>query len=192
MRSWAEARAAFTGLMLLLRFDAGFVNWFDRSPEGARHSFRLMVPMLPVFLFRLFTEVDLASAATPILAIVTIGTCYVLGWVMFPLILILVGRAIERETQAIGALSSYNWFGAGLSVIACALSLVESSGALGGIPSLLFSALIIASLVYETYQLHVLMGIGYFGAGILAIVDYTLAQSLFVLLLSPVVVVPTS
>ncbi|WP_374310098.1 hypothetical protein [Dongia sp.] len=192
MRSWAEARAAFTGLMLLLRFDAGFVNWFDRSPEGARRSFRLMVPMLPVFLFRLFTEVDLASAATPLLAIVTIGTCYVLGWVMFPLILILVGRAIERETQAIGALSSYNWFGAGLSVIACALSLVESSGALGGIPSLLFSALIIASLVYETYQLHVLMGIGYIGAGILAIVDYTLAQSLFVLLLSPVVVVPTS
>jgi hypothetical protein len=192
MPSWAEARAALTGLKLLLRFDAGFVNWFDRSPEGARRSFRLMLPMLPIFLFRLFTEVDLASAATPLLAIVTIGTCYVLGWVMFPLILILVGRAIERETQAIGALSSYNWFGAGLSVIACALSLVESSGALGGIPGLLFSALIIASLVYETYQLHVLMGIGYIGAGILAIVDYTLAQSLFVLLLSPVVVVPTS
>lgn len=192
MSSWAEARAALTGLKLLLRFDAGFVNWFDRSPEGAKRSFRLMVPMLPIFLFRLFTEVDLASAATPLLAIVTIGTCYVLGWVMFPLILILVGRAIERETQAIGALSSYNWFGAGLSVIACALSLVESSGALGGIPGLLFSALIIASLVYETYQLHVLMGIGYIGAGILAIVDYTLAQSLFVLLLSPVVVVPTS
>ncbi len=191
MRSWAEARAALTGLMLLLRFDAGFVNWFDRSPEGARRSFRLMVPMLPVFLFRLFIEVDLASAATPLLAIVTIGTCYVLGWVMFPLILILVGRAIERESQAIGALSSYNWFGASLSIIACALSLVESSGALGGIPSLLFSALIIASLVYETYQLHVLMGIGYIGAGILAIVDYTLAKSLFVLLLSPVVVVPT-
>lgn len=192
MSSWAEARAALTGLKLLLRFDAGFVNWFDRSPEGARRSFRLMVPMLPVFLFRLFTEVDLASAATPLLATVTIGTCYVLGWVMFPLILILVGRAIERETQAIGALSSYNWFGAGLSVIACALSLVESSGALGSIPGLLFSALIIASLVYETYQLHVLMGIGYIGAGILAIVDYTLARSLFVLLLSPVVVVPTS
>lgn len=192
MPSWAEARAALTGLKLLLRFDAGFVNWFDRSPEGARRSFRLMLPMLPIFLFRLFTEVDLASAATPLLAVVTIGTCYVLGWVMFPLILILVGRAIERETQAIGALSSYNWFGAGLSVIACALSLVESSGALGGIPGLLFSALIIASLVYETYQLHVLMGIGYIGAGILAIVDYTLAQSLFVLLLSPVVVVPTS
>jgi hypothetical protein len=185
MPSWAEARAALTGLKLLLRFDAGFVNWFDRSPEGARRSFRLMLPMLPIFLFRLFTEVDLASAATPLLAVVTIGTCYVLGWVMFPLILILVGRAIERETQAIGALSSYNWFGAGLSVIACALSL-------GSIPGLLFSALIIASLVYETYQLHVLMGIGYIGAGILAIVDYTLAQSLFVLLLSPVVVVPTS
>lgn len=192
MPSWAETRAALTGLKLLLRFDAGFVNWFDRSPAGARRSFRLMLPMLPVFLLRLFTKVDLASEPTTLLAIVTIGTCFVLGWVMFPLVLILVGRAIERETQAIGALSSYNWFGVGLSIVACALTLIDSTGAFGSIPGLMFSGLIVASLVYETFQLHVLMGIGYLGAGLLTIVDYTLARSLFILLLSPVVVVPTS
>lgn len=192
MPSRVEARAALTGLKLLLCFNAGFVNWFDRSPAGARRSFRLMLPMLPVFLLRLFTEADVATGVTTLHVAATVGTCYVLSWVMFPLILIVIGRAIERETQAIGALSAYNWFGAGLAAIAFLLTLLDSTGILGGITGFMFSALIIASLVYETYQMHVLMGIGYIGAGLLAIVDYTLAQSLFVLLLSPVVTVPTS
>jgi len=125
MLSSVEIRAALKGLILLLRFDAGFVNWFDRSPLGARRSFRLMWPLLPLTITRLFMVVDTAPDVSPIVVATSIATYYVLGWIAFPLLLILIGRAIEREPQAIGALSAYNWFGFLLSIAAFLLALVD-------------------------------------------------------------------
>jgi hypothetical protein len=192
MPSWPEARAALTGLGLLLRFDAAFVNWFDRSAAGARRSFGLMLPLLPLSALHLFAEADAAADAATWRLAASFLVYYLLGWVMFPLTLIMIGRAIGREAQAIGAIGPYNWFMTARALAALFLTLLAQVEPLGETVDLLFTLLIVASLVYEGYLLNTLMGTGYVGAGLLAVIDYVLGLSLFVLLLSPVIVLPTS
>jgi len=190
MLSWPETLAAATGLKRLLRFDAGFAHWFDRSPAGALRSFGLMIPTVPLFLILRFVEGDLLPEADIFRVIAVTVINYVLGWVMFPLILILIGRAIGREAQAIGTLACYNWFCFAFVIVACVLVLVGSTGMLVDTIDILKIVLVLASLVYEGYLLRVLMGIGYGGAALLAVVDYTLTQSLYILLMSPVMAPP--
>ncbi len=183
MISGAEARASLTGLSRLLRFDAHFADWFDRSPAGARRSFLLMLPLLPVTLIRIFTGLSVAPEAHPAMVALSLGAYYLLSWISFPLLLILIGRTLDRETQAIGALSAYNWFGFWLSLLAFAIDLLGFAEPLAGLSGLLMSLLILASLVYEAFLLNTLIGFGWFGAGLLAVVDYLVAQSLYVALL---------
>nr|WP_298682631.1 hypothetical protein [uncultured Dongia sp.] len=190
MPSWIEAQAALSGLGRLLRFDATFAQWFDRSPAGSLRSFGLMIPMVPLFLILRFTEGDIAPDAIAFRIISVTLINYALSWVMFPLILIVIGRAIDREAQAIGAIGCYNWYGFMLAVIASGLVLLNASGILGGAMTLISTIFVLASLVYEAYMLRVLMGIGYGGGALLAILDYVLTSSLYFLLMSPIMVQP--
>lgn len=192
MPSWAEARAAVTGLKLLLRFDAGFVQWFDRSHAGALRSFYLMIPVFPLFLYMRFGEFGVSPDATTFRVISLTLINYALSWVMFPLILIVLGRAIEREGQAIGAIGCYNWVNAGWATLATILTFAGSAGLFGDWSDTVARLLVLASMIYEAYMLRVLLGIGYGGAILLAVVDYLLTVSLFILLMSPVIYLPSS
>jgi hypothetical protein len=186
MPSWVETLAAMSGLKRLLRFDATFVQWFDRSPQGARRSFGLMIPAIPLFLILRFVDVSLAPGVDTWRVVAVTAINYALSWVMFPLILILIGRAVEREAQAIGALAAYNWFGVALMAVGSVFVLIDSAGLMGGTTDFLSIVLLVASLVYEVFLLRVLMGLGYGGAVLLVIVDFTLTQSLYILLMSPI------
>ena len=186
MPSWAETLAAVQGLKRLLRFDASFAQWFDRSPLGARRSFGLMIPAIPLFLILRFVDVSLAPGVDTWRVVAVTAINYALSWVMFPLILILIGRAVEREAQAIGALAAYNWFGVALMAVGSVFVLIDSAGLMGGATDSLSILLLVASLVYEVFLLRVLMGLGYGGAALLVIVDFTLTQSLYILLMSPI------
>lgn len=182
--------AAATGLKRLFRFDAAFAQWFDRTPAGALRSFGLMIPTLPLFLILRFVEGDVLPEAGAFRVVAVTMINYVLGWVMFPLILILIGRAIGREMQAIGAIACYNWFCFAFAIVASALVLVGSTGMLGDTLGIFKILLVLGSLVYEGYLLRILMGVGYGGAALLAVVDYTLTQSLYYLMMSPVMQAP--
>lgn len=186
MPSWAETLAAMSGLKRLLRFDPGFVQWFDRSPQGALRSFGLMIPAIPLFLIVCFVDASVAPDVDTLRVVAVTLVNYALGWVMFPLILILIGRAVEREAQAIGALASYNWFNVALMAVGSIFTLLVSTGLMGGAAGVIGTLLQIMALVYEVFLLRVLMGLGYGGAALLVIVDFTLAQSLFILLMSPI------
>lgn len=193
MLSTKEIRAALTGFLLLLRFDSRFADWFDRSPAGARRSFRLMLPLLPLTLTRLFIAVDVAPDANPVIVATSIATYYVLGWIVFPLLLILIGRMIAKESEAKSALSAYNWLGFSFSVMAFLLTLIGLHEPLRQIAEFLLTFLILASLIYEAYLLNTLTRIGYFGAALLAGVDYIIANGLlFLLLIEPNIIVPST
>lgn len=185
MPSWQEALAAIEGLKRLLRFDAGFAQWFDRSPAGAKRSFGLMLPLLPCFLIRFFVGANLRPELEPFHVFGTAAVAYALGWVMFPLLLIVIGRAIERENQAIGAITIYNWFGAAFTLVLTGLHLIASAGILSDSLLILMNILVLASLVFEAYALRVVIGVGYGGAILLTALDFILSWSLSILLLLP-------
>ncbi|MDY0871706.1 hypothetical protein [Dongia rigui] len=192
MPSWIEAQAAITGLKRLLRFDAGFVNWFDGRPSGARRAFWLMLPMLPMSLFNLFVPLDAKLDDGWLAVIAHVLVWYVLSWVMFPLILIVIGQAIRRESQTIGAITPFIWYNFFLGLLSCTLTLLSLVPQIGSLIDDLTWPIIIISLIYEVFLLQVVIGVGYVGAGLIAIVDFALSRSLLFLLIMPVVVLPTS
>jgi hypothetical protein len=117
--SLAEFEIALLGLLRLARFDAGFAGFFDLSREGARRSFRIALPLLPVNLFLRHlnahwpADIDMVRVVSGEL----IG--YSLNWICFPLLLIAIRGVIDREARIYGAIALYNW----LSILAYALNL---------------------------------------------------------------------
>jgi hypothetical protein len=108
MISFAEFEIALLGLLRLARFDAGFAGFFDLSREGARRSFRLAFPLLPVSLLLLNLNTEWKDAD-----LVRVGAAeligYVLSWVSFPLVLLMSARLIDRGSRIYGAIAIYNW-----------------------------------------------------------------------------------
>ncbi|HNB26235.1 MAG TPA: hypothetical protein PLR41_04700 [Alphaproteobacteria bacterium] len=108
MPSWIEFRLACRGLLLLARFDADFLRCFGRSASGALRSFWLALPILPIGLLH-----DWIAAPHPLpspglfFAAEVVG--YAMGWILFPLLLLGLGRAIERDAEVPGAIAIYNW-----------------------------------------------------------------------------------
>lgn len=118
MISFAEIEIALLGLLRLARFDAAFAGFFDLSREGARRSFRLAFPLLPVWLLLLNLNTDWRDAAwTRVAAAELIG--YALSWICFPLLLLMSARLLEAGPRIYGGIAIYNW----LSVLSMALQL---------------------------------------------------------------------
>lgn len=185
MPSWAEASAAWEGLKRLLRFDPAFVQWFDRSAAGALRSFGLALPVLPCFLILSFLGMTLRPEIGVLQVVGAMASAYVLGWVMFPLLLIAIGRGIEREGHAIATIGFYNWFSTYYAVIITVFYIFTVIGLLDTVATPLFYLIRLASLVFEVFALRVLMGVGFGGAILLTVLDFVLGFSLNLLLLTP-------
>lgn len=192
MPNWEEAQAAILGLKRLLRFDPGFSQWFDRSPAGARRSFLLAIPVLPCFLILCFFGLTLRPEAGFVEVAGAMAASYVLGWVMFPLLLIVIGQAIDRESQAIGSIAFYNWFGAFYAFFITAIYILAVIGLFGGAAGIVFYLVRIASLAFEIFALRVLMGVGFGGGILLTLLDFVLGWSLNHLLLNPLYQIPSA
>jgi hypothetical protein len=118
MINFAEFEIALLGLLRLARFDAAFAGFFDLSREGARRSFRLAIPILPLWLLLLNLNTDWKDVdMTRVVSAELIG--YVLSWVSFPLILLMGAPLIDRGSRIYGAVAIYNW----ISVISMGLQL---------------------------------------------------------------------
>lgn len=178
MPSWLEARAALTGFGRLLRFDPGFVQWFDRSQSGALRSFRLMLPLLPCFVINIYVAI---AAGPPVDSLRLVGASaviYLLGWILFPLSLIVIGRALGREAQAIGTITFYNWNGAIFSVIQTMVSLLGAAGLPSDATSVISNVIYFAMLLLEGFAFRILLGIGVGGTFLLVVVDYFVTKGL--------------
>jgi len=117
MISFAEFEIAVLGLLRLARFDAAFAGFFDLSREGARRSYRLALPLLPIVLLLMHLNANWAEGTDMgrVVAAELIG--YSLSWFCFPLVLLSVAHLIDREQRIFGAVALYNW----LSVLMIAL-----------------------------------------------------------------------
>jgi len=109
MISFAEFEVALLGLLRLARFDAGFAGFFDLSREGARRSFRLAWPLLPVVFFLMHLDPGWPADTDMTRVVIAELIGYGLGWVCFPLLLLYAARAIDREARIFGVITVYNW-----------------------------------------------------------------------------------
>lgn len=143
MISFAELEIALLGLLRLARFDAGFAGFFDLTRNGARRSFRLAMPLLPLWLLLLNLNTDWKdSDMTRVISAELIG--YVLSWVSFPLLLLLAAPLIDRGPKIYGAVAIYNW----LSVLSMGLQVPIEIAAYSGMGTAWDLTLSLAALFF--------------------------------------------
>jgi hypothetical protein len=117
MISFAEFEIALRGLLRLARFDAAFAGFFDLSRDGAKRSFRLAIPLLPVYLLLLNLNTPWPEGSDT----VRIGSAeligYAISWTVMPLLLLWCASAFRLGPRVFGAIAVYNW----LSVLSTAI-----------------------------------------------------------------------
>ena len=181
MISLAETRFALRGLLRILRFDSSFVQFYDRSRDGAIRSFWLAAPLLLIFLLRLYLQHDPQQPPLTLRMSAAMLIAYAINWAYFPLFLVWISRFIGREDRVIGCIAVYNW----LSILALFTSLpINLLGWVGmddGLLQTLDVISLVVSLVCEGYILAVCLQISGFFAAAFVVLDLVLNQMLFTL-----------
>jgi hypothetical protein len=179
MISPAEIKFALRGILRILRFDASFVQYFDRSAAGALRSFWLAVPLLGLSLLRLDLLHDPQEPALTSRMWLTMIVTHVVNWVYFPLFLLWLGRYIERDARVVGCIAVYNWLGLLAILTSTPLLVLALFGFDGGFLQTLDIISLVISLICEGYVLAVCLQIsGWFATALVAL-DVICGEMLF-------------
>ncbi len=132
MISPREIATGLYGAYRLARLDAGGMAWFDRTVSGFWKSFFAAVLAAPLYILlttlHLFDDTgrELLETAGGMRVFLIETLAYVIGWVLFPLIMIRVTDLLQREQEYLGFIVAYNW--AGVLQIAAFLGVVTVGG----------------------------------------------------------------
>ncbi len=128
-----EILRALYGAYRLARFDAGGLSYFDATPGGFWKSFFAAVIVLPLYLLLLAVRLRydiLDTTPGRFIAIELIS--YVIGWVIYPLVMATVTRLIDREKRYIGYVVAYNWASVWQNVFYLPIAILSVAGLLAG------------------------------------------------------------
>ncbi|MGE0154025.1 MAG: hypothetical protein AB7R90_15525 [Reyranellaceae bacterium] len=110
MISGRELAFGLLGAWRLVRNDAAGLQYFDRSPQGALRSFRVMALVAPAYAVLLLMQFDAYGVAEIGLRQVLLGAgIYVIDWLLFPVILLRLGPALGRQEETPGYVAANNW-----------------------------------------------------------------------------------
>lgn len=148
-----EILRALYGAYRLARFDAGGLAFFDATPGGFWKSFFAAAVVAPLYVVLLAVRLhaDLPGlAAARFLAIE--GIAYVIGWVLFPLVMATVARLIDRERHYIRYIVAYNWASVWQNAVYLPIAILSMAGVLaGGAGGLLALGALVVVLVYAWF-----------------------------------------
>jgi hypothetical protein len=168
MISIAEFEIALRGLLRLARFDAGFSGFFDLSKDGARRSFLLALPLLPINLLLFNLNVTWPDGSDPMR--------------------IWCGHAFKMGPKVFGAVAVYNW----LSVLSIAIQLPISIAIRFGFDPTIGAVLSEGGVIFitacEFFAFKRLLGIAFEAALALAIADFVIGWVLVQELIVPLAI----
>lgn len=150
MPSAHETASALHGLKRLLRRDPRAVEFFGNTPEAFWNSFWVAVWAFPVYAMQSLLSYQRTDGEVWALGffIVELLT-YVIGWVLFPLVMIRVCDWLDRWPNYLRYITMYNWFGLAMAmallpaVVFGGLNLLPA-----GLVALYFLAITAGFLVY--------------------------------------------
>jgi hypothetical protein len=103
-----EVFASIQGAFLLARFNPAGMNYFNISMEGFWRSFGAAVVIAPVILITILAFYAGSEIYPVRIAAVEFGQ-YVIGWVLFPVVMIFVARSMNLTDRYVGYIVAYNW-----------------------------------------------------------------------------------
>jgi hypothetical protein len=185
MISFAEFEIALRGLLRLARFDAAFARFFDLSQAGARRSFLLALPLLPIYLLLIHVN----SPMPPGIDVVRVVTAeligYVLMWTAFPLLLLWGVRATKIGPRVYGAVTVYNWLSVLWLGIQVPIAIATYLGLDPQVAELLGHGVDIFAIACEFFVFKRLLEIAFEAALGLAVFDFILGQGIIYLVIVP-------
>jgi hypothetical protein len=108
------------GAWRLLLGDRRGLEWIDRSPMGAWRSFLLAPLLFPLDLINIGIAAQLFHSTAPWFQIVIVDlVIYTISWAAYPLLMLALAPALDREREMLGYIAVSNWS----SVILTAFSL---------------------------------------------------------------------
>jgi hypothetical protein len=179
MISLAETGFAIRGLGRILRFDSSFVQFYDRSREGAMRSFWIYVPLIALTWVQLILLHDPQQPPLTGRMWLAFAITEVINVSYFPLILVSIGRHIDREARIIGCIAVYNWLSLLAIIVGVPLTLLSWIGLDDNVMLILNIMSLGLVLICRGYVLAVCLQIsGPFAAAFVAL-DYVIGEMLF-------------
>lgn len=157
-----EIGSAIYGAYRLARRDSGGMAYFDRTREGAIRSFYAAGLLLPfhaiIVLGRWWEDMAILSVQRMV-AIESLA--YVIGWTVFPVLMIWIARSIDRSDRYFDFLVAYNWASLVTIVVRFPLFVFRRLELLPGlVTDILVLVLLVVLLIYRWYVLKTALSIG--------------------------------
>jgi hypothetical protein len=120
-----EAAGALFGLSRLVRLDAEGLTYFNATRQGFWNSFWVAAIILPLHLVQAVVHFSRSERVTvePITYFALELESYVIGWVLFPLVMVWVSGLIDRAQNFYTYIVPYNWFQLVIAAIILPLSI---------------------------------------------------------------------
>jgi len=101
---------ALYGTYRLARLDAAGMDYFDQSPAGFWRSFFAAVLIAPLYILLLSLRYSGMAEQASFFNFISIELiAYVIAWVAFPLLMASLVKNLDRESNYIRFIVTYNW-----------------------------------------------------------------------------------
>ncbi len=158
MPSRKEVISAIYGAYRLARLDQGGMKHFNLSIEGFWRSFFAAAVVLPFYIVLMFGPLGgyaESAAGIEFFLLVKLGS-YAVGWVLFPLAMILLTRLLSLSANYVAFIVVHNWSAViQVAVLLPAYLLVPSDGPPQGAGALVLMMAFAAVLFYQWYVARV-------------------------------------
>jgi hypothetical protein len=177
MISVRQLAAALYGLWLLIRFELRAWDFFDKSPRGFWTSFIVAVVLAPLQLMHFALSYDMDKASLDFVPYMVVqALTYVLGWVLFPFVMLYIARLLNRGPRYLWHMVPYNWMQLLWLPQWTAILFVDLQMLPDAVLNLIGSVSLVAFVVYGTFIAGIGLQVATGTALSLVVLDYVVSQ----------------
>lgn len=153
MPSSAEIAHNVRGALRLAARDSGGMAYFDTTIDGFWRSFSAALVIGPAYLILLATQYGQHSAELAAGRFFTVEIiAYVMGWFLFPVVMLTVTRWIGREARFVPLIVAVNWSNVVQIMLITLIAVIGVSGVLpDAVASILHLVAVIWILTYRWF-----------------------------------------
>lgn len=141
------------GAWRLVKRDTGGLQHFENTPEAFWRSFQAAIYVAPIaFIITATRLADVTTKSGPTHVFIIESLTYVIGWFLFPFIMLYLSEALSRRDRLFRYIAAYNWASILRAALLFIIFLIDQTGLFPpGLVVFLRTAAIIAVLVYVGY-----------------------------------------
>lgn len=166
------------GALLLARFDARGMQLFDLSADGFWDSFFGAVLVAPVAIYWLVVGFPETTASTAWVITVEVIR-YLVGWVLFPAVMIPIARGLRVSANYVPFVIAYNWSMVVQTILFFVITVIGQTGLIPlEVYTIAYLAAVLYTIVYLVFIARTALGVSGFIATILSLLDFALTYLL--------------